>query len=170
MSCRKNLHNHPFTWNKQYIFKPARSSRKHVSSYLSPSVHLVLYYFRAMHVRPSAVQDASGECGFENAICSHTITSTLAAVHARSCLFIRTWRRLLMLIDFIMAETWALHSRLSAHQRDLTWASPPGRCGCYHVSRRHDSAIVNNRLWRKYTDHSTDCIAHAAEHVTGLCI
>lgn len=111
---QKNLHNHPFTWNKQYIFKPARSSRKHVSSYLSFSVHLVLYCFWATHARPSAVQEVSGQCGRENAICSRTITSTWAAVHARSCLFISARCRMLMLIDFIKAypaaETWALQS------------------------------------------------------------
>lgn len=113
--------------NKQYILKPARSSRKHVSSYLSFSLHLVLYYFGATHARPSTVQAASGQCGLENAICSHTITPTLAAVHARSCLFIGAWRRMLMLIDFLKAyptaESWALQSYLPAHQRGLThWA------------------------------------------------
>lgn len=113
--------------NKQYIFKPARSTRKHVSSYLGFSVHLVLHFFRATHARPSAVHDASGQCRFENAICSHTITSTMAAVHARSCLFISAWHRMVQLIDFIKAHPTAetLQSHLSAHQRD-----PPAEHTC----------------------------------------
>lgn len=60
---QKNLHNHPFTCNKQYIFKPARSSRKHVSSYRSFSVHLELYYFRATHAGQALCRMPVGSAG-----------------------------------------------------------------------------------------------------------
>lgn len=129
---QKILLHHPFTWNKkkkQYIFKPGRSSRKHVSSYLSFSAHLVLYYFVATHARPSAEQDASGQGGFENAICSHTITSTLAA---RSCLFISAWRRTLMLTDFYEGLTDWRNLRLAISPFCTSPAEHhPDRCGCY---------------------------------------
>lgn len=115
---QKNLHSHLFSWNKQYIFKSARSSRKHVSSSLSFSVHLVHYWFQATQAHPSAVHDASGQCGCENAICSRNVTSTLAAVHTRPWLFISAWHMVLTLIDFIKvyhtAETCTLLSYLSA--------------------------------------------------------
>lgn len=100
------------------------------------------------------MQDASGQCGCEDAICSHTITSTLAAVHTRPCLFISAWQRILMLIDFPKAsphaETWTLCSYLHASAGSLLLklrASSPNWCGGFHVSRRRDSATVNNRLW-----------------------
>lgn len=102
------------------------------------------------------MQDASGQCGCENAICSHTIASTLAAVHTRPCLFIRAWQRILMLIDFPKAspnaETWTSFSYLRTSAGSLLLklrASSPNGHGGYHASRRHDSTTVNNRLWRE---------------------
>lgn len=107
-SCRsasKNLHNHPFIWNKHTIhFQPARSSRKHVSIYLGFSVHLALLSFGAPRTHTSALQCASGQCWCEHAICTHTIRSTLAAVHTMPCLFITAWHMAMMLIDFIKAS------------------------------------------------------------------
>lgn len=115
---QKNLHNHPFTWNnKQTIHFQACKERQevcqHLSRLFSPSGALISF---KPHRLAQVLQDASGQCGCENAICSHTITSTLAAVHTRPCLFISAWQRILMLIDFPKAspnaETWTLCSYL----------------------------------------------------------
>lgn len=175
---QKTLHNHPFTWNKQTTFSSLQGAPESMSAAILAFRSICCSFPFTPHMLAQALgRTPVGSVGFRMPSVV-TLSHTVAAVHARSCLFISAWRRMLMLIDFLKAyagvETRALLSHLSAHQRDphllSARASPPGRCGCYHVSRRLDSAIVNNRLWRKYTDHSTDCIAHVAKHVTGLCI
>lgn len=165
----KNLHNHPFIWNKHTIhFQPARRSRKHVSIYLGSSVHLALPSFGATRTHTSALQCASGQCWCEHAICTHTIRSTLAAVHTMPCLFITAWHMVMMLIDFIKASP----APPTPHHLTHSSSSPPSSSillpdhNSFVTCKRPHVVIQNNGWWRAYTDHSADCVACAVERET----
>ena len=104
-----NLHNHPFIRNKQTMqFQPARSPPRSAAASISALQSIcVLSLCGATHTHthththgPSC---ASGQRRCENAICTHTIRSTLAAVHTKPCLFITGWHVATMVIDFIEA-------------------------------------------------------------------
>lgn len=88
-------------WNKGTMHcQPAWSTRNHVSIHLSCSVHLCAFSL-VSEPHTLNLRYASGKGWCENAICSHTIRSTLAAVHTMPCLFITSWHMAKMVIDFI---------------------------------------------------------------------
>lgn len=112
--------------NKQYIFKPARSSRKCVSSsYLSFSVHLVHDYFGATHARPSAVQVGSVGLRMPSVVTPSHPPWRLSTP-ARSCLFISAWLRMLMLIDFIKRQKLEGSNLTSLHISGISPAEHTG--------------------------------------------
>lgn len=90
-----------FIWYKQTMhFQPAPSAQKHVSIHLSCSVHLCSPFVSERHTHTHTLQYAIGQCRVENAICTRTIRSTLAAVHTMPCLFITAWHMAMKVIVF----------------------------------------------------------------------
>lgn len=138
-----------------------------------------------MHSHTRTLQYASGQRWCENAICSHTIRSTLAAVHTMPCLFITAWHMAMMVIDFIEASPYPsttpsplpqssktplpLHTAAPRHlsTQQHPAASPQQLWQLQdlyfflYVSRRQAGVIANEGLWSEWTDRSIDCTACA---------
>lgn len=126
----KNLHNHPFIWNKQYIFRLQGTPESMLASISAFQAICALPLFRGTHT----MQYASGQRWCENAICTHTIRSTLAAVHTMPCLFITAWHMAMKVIDFIEASPTPQHLTAPSPSPLNSSASPhssiplPGHC------------------------------------------
>lgn len=144
---------------------------------LSPATHSLT------HTHTHTLQYANGQCWCENAICTHTIRSTLAAVHTMPCLFITAWHMAMMVIDFIEASRTPQHLTTpplfsqtplpphTAASHCLTRAAlPTARSFLFflYVSKRRDGVIVNGGLWREYADSSA--VLHVQWSVRRRCI
>lgn len=169
-----------FATNKQCIVS-LRGAPENMFASISAVQSICALSLSLSHTRSRTrtLQYASGQCWCENAICTHTIRSTLAAVHTMPCLFITAWHMAVMVIDFIEASPTPQHLTApslfsqtplplhTAASRCLTTAALTTARSLFflYVSRRPAGVIVNGGLWRECTDRSIDCIACAVRCV-----
>lgn len=127
---QKNLHNHPFTWNKQTIhFQACKELQKvcqqQLSQLFGPSGARLLWSHTCSPKRCARMPVGSVGLRMPSVVTPSHPPWRLSTP-ARSCLFISAWLRMLMLIDFIKRQKLEGSNLTSLHISGISPAEHTG--------------------------------------------